>query len=122
MKINLSDDNAYESYKTLEVINLTPHPVSVRKIDGSFLNLPKCNNPARCVAVFQDVATADGIAVKRQMFGAVQNLPDPQDGTLFLVSLVVAQASKHRSDLVSPGAAIRDANGVQIGCDGLSVL
>jgi len=104
------------------IVNLTPHPVSVRRADGTFLSLPKCNNPARCVAVFQDVATVDGIAVKRQMFGAVQDLPDPQDGTLYLVSLVVAQASKHRSDLVSPGAAIRDANGVQIGCDGLSVV
>lgn len=103
------------------IINLTPHPVSIRRADGTFLALPKCDNPARCAVTFQDVTTADGIAVKRQVFGAVQNLPDPQDGTLFLVSLVVAQAA-NRSDLVSPGAAIRDANGVQIGCDGLSVL
>lgn len=103
------------------IINLTPHPVSIRRADGTFLALPKCDNPARCSVTFQDVTTADGIPVKRQVFGAVQNLPDPQDGTLFLVSLVVAQAA-NRSDLVSPGAAIRDANGVQIGCDGLSVV
>lgn len=103
------------------IVNLTPHPVSVRRADGTFLSLPKCDNPARCSVTFQDVTTADDIPVKRQVFGAVQNLPAPQNDTLFLVSLVVAQASK-RSDLVSPGAAIRDANGVQIGCDGLSVV
>ena len=106
----------------MTIINLTPHPVSVKQIDGSFLNLPKCDNPARCSVTFQDVTTADNIAVKRQVFGSVQNLPDPQYGTLFLVSLVVAQAAKFRGDLVSPGAAIRNADGVQIGCDGLSVL
>lgn len=104
------------------IVNLTPHPVSVRRADGTFLALPKCDNPARCSVTFQNVTTADGIPVKRQVFGAVQNLPAPQNDTLFLVSLVVAQAERHRSDLVSPGAAIRDANGVQIGCDGLSVV
>lgn len=106
----------------MNIINLTPHPVNIRRADGTFLNLPKCDTPARCSVSLQNVAGINGIAVNRQSFGEVQNLPPEEPDTYFLVSLVVAQAAKGRSDLVSPGGAIRNADGVQVGCDGLSIL
>lgn len=106
----------------MNIINLTPHPVNIRRTDGTFLNLPKCDTPARCSVNLQNVAGINGIALNRQSFGEVQNLPPEEPDTYFLVSLVVAQAAKWRSDLVSPGAAIRGADGVQVGCDGLSIL
>jgi hypothetical protein len=107
---------------TMNIINLTPHPVNIRRTDGTFLNLPKCETPARCAAKLQNVASINGIAINCQSFGEVQNLPEEQPDTYFLVSLIVAQAAKNRSDLVSPGTAIRGPDGVQVGCDGLSVL
>lgn len=104
------------------IINLTPHPVSIKRIDGTYLELPSCQTPARLEVAFQNVATVDGIAVKRQVFGKLHDLPEPQEDTIFFVSLLVAQAATGRTDLVSPGSPIRNPDGTISGCNGLSVL
>ncbi len=60
------------------------------------------------------------IPVFRTTFGEVEGLPEPQDDTLYIVSLLVRRARPYRGDLLSPGQLIRDAEGRPIGCKGLA--
>lgn len=53
----------------------------------------------------------DGIPVEAVIYGEIENLPDPVDGTFYIVSgLVAAAASQQgRKDCLAPGALVRDA-------------
>ena len=63
----------------------------------------------------------NGIALSRVTFGEVTGLPDPVEGTLYIVSALVRSALPARTDLASPGDLVRDAAGAVIGCKGLIV-
>ena len=102
------------------ILNLTPHRVSIRREDMSFLDLNPEPVPARRAVKNVVLGTVDGIVVSSQVFGPVENLPEPREGVLLLVSLIVAQAHPERRDLVTPGTAIRNPDGTQSGCIGLS--
>lgn len=52
--------------------------------------------------------------------GEVLNLPEPEEGTLFIVSRVVAEALPNRDDLLFPDDLVRDKEGRVIGAKGLS--
>ena len=51
--------------------------------------------------------------------GAVEGLPEERDDTLIIVSSLVAQAARDRSDLVIPNEAVRDEKGQIVGCKSL---
>ena len=108
-----------EKFKML-ILNYTPHKVSIRKADMTFLDLDPEPVPARRAVKNVVLGTVDGIVVSSQVFGSVENLPEPKEGVLLLVSLIVAQAHPERRDLVTPGTAIRNPDGTQSGCIGLS--
>ena len=77
-------------------INCTPHDIILN--DGTVF--PKTGTVARVQASFSEVV--DGVC--EQVFGTVQDLPDPINGTLFIVSAVVLTAAKlqGRTDCVAP--------------------
>jgi hypothetical protein len=54
----------------------------------------------------------DGIPVEAVIYGEIVGLPDPVDGTFYIVSgLVAAAASKQgRTDCFAPGAIVRDSD------------
>ena len=54
------------------------------------------------------------------MFGAVEGLPDPEEGVVWIVSRVVAEAAKERDDLLVTDDAVRDDQGRIIGCRALA--
>jgi hypothetical protein len=47
------------------------------------------------------------------------DLPDRREGVILIVSALIAEACPDRDDLLYPGAAVRDAEGRVVGCDGL---
>lgn len=118
--------------------NLTPHAVNVRRLDGTFLDIPASGNVARVEAKRTEMAPVDGIAVRMTTFGALTGLPAPQAGTIYIVSALVAQhkAAKRRvpvyddggmivsydTDVLVPGESIRDEAGRIVGCDGLAEI
>ena len=67
------------------------------------------------------VGEHDGVVLYRQSFGAVDGLPVPAEGTMYVVSLLVRQAAPDRADLASPGELVRDNAGQPTGCKGLAV-
>ena len=101
------------------IINLTPHPIVVRT-DGGDVTIPASGQVAR-VTSRQELAghiELDGvkIPVQKTTFGQVEGLPEPQDGTIYIVSgLVMTALAGTRDDVVqpdtSPAGAIRDADG-----------
>lgn len=110
----------------MNIINLTPHPVTVdpggpgeitfpasgvfariREVKGDLLNIPV---DGRRVAL-QEVSYAD----------EVEGLAAPTDGVVYLVSRVTAAAVK-RPDLVFPHDEVRDEEGQIIGCRALGTF
>ena len=88
------------------IINLTPHTINVN--DGR--SFPPSGQVARVTVSHLQVGMVDGIAIYQPTYGELVGLPDPVDGTVYLVSGQVAAAAK-RADVVAPatghGAAIR---------------
>lgn len=103
----------------MNLINLTPHSITIEKANGQTVTIPPSGTVARCAETRVHVRDVDGIAVSRAVYGDVTDLPDPQPDTIYIVSALVALAAR-RDDVLFPGPAIRDAEGKVIGCWGLS--
>jgi hypothetical protein len=111
----------------INVVNLTPHPLRIKRGDGTFLELPK---PAPGVAIprrsvktelVYSMESHDGsLPVYRTVLGPVENVPVDTPETVYVVSRIVVDALPDRTDLFSPGEAIRDAEGKVIGANGIS--
>lgn len=93
--------------------NFTPHAIVLN--DGRRF---ESEGVARVAASFTDFDT-DGVC--RQVFGDVQCLPEPEDGTLLIVSALVLGASD-REDLVAPATGhpecVRDERGFIVSVPG----
>lgn len=86
----------------MPIVNLTPHAISTADADGNLLaTYEPSGSLARCAVSSETVATVDGVAIRRTVFGEVTGIPAAQDGVLYLTSTLVAQAAK-RADVVSP--------------------
>lgn len=99
-------------------VNKTPHKLTIFRGDGSTLELDPIAPCPRASEVIQRVATLDGIEISRVTYGNVLDLPDPEDGTIYVVSMLVRSACPNRTDLVSPGKLVRDSGGNVIGAEG----
>ena len=98
----------------MHIINLTPHAIVIEKSDGTHISIPATTPSARIQQ--QNVASADidGIAVSDVVYGAVEYLPEPAPDTVYVVSAMVAQQCRGRTDVVAPdtgSSAIRDEAG-----------
>jgi hypothetical protein len=107
--------------KTL--VNLTPHPLTISTAAGSVIKLPKSELPARLAVTrhrLNDVTldTGETLEVNISQLGEIENLPEPQEGVILVVSALVADAAK-RGDVMSPGELLRDGEGNIVGAKGL---
>lgn len=92
-----------------KLVNLTPHAIKLN--DGT--EVPPSGTVARIASSYSEF-NSDRVA--EVVFGEPVGLPEPEEGTLFIVSGLLASALKGvRSDLVSPAtghpAAVRDESG-----------
>jgi hypothetical protein len=83
-------------------INCTPHDILWN--DGTVFS--KSGTIARVSATFSGFANG----VCDQVFGLVQDLPEPQEGTMWIVSAIVLTAAKMqgRTDCVAPATGHPD--------------
>jgi len=107
----------------INIINLTPHLVTIHGEDGQSCTLAP-GGPAPRLAVTRQPAGAimfAGITIPvcRPTLGETTGLPDAVAGIVLIVSALVAEANKTRSDLRSPGELVRDDTGVITGCKGV---
>lgn len=100
------------------VKNLTPHEINIGGV-----TFPPSGTVARVATIQKDAGTLvfDGHAfpVVENTYGAVEGLPDPEPGTVYLVSALVLSALEaqgiYRDDVfapdTSPQGAIRGEDG-----------
>jgi hypothetical protein len=117
--VNPSQPSAPSSVK---LVNLTPHEIVVYQGDNVVLRVPPSGQVARVTTKEEVVGVVNGVPLVRTVYGEIQGLPDPQPGTIYIVSLLVLQALQgRRSDVVAPNTsptplgAVRDAQGRIIG-------
>jgi hypothetical protein len=102
------------------IVNLTPHDLSVVLADESVCKIPKSGQVARVATKREAARPIGGVQTFRTTYGEVEGLPDPVDGTVFVVSGMVAARCPDRSDVFAPGELVRDGDGNVVGCRGLS--
>lgn len=102
----------------MNIVNLTPHRITViveNEKGKQTYEFPPSGQVARISAIQILAATIEGIPVVKTVFGDVENLSEPSEGTIYIVSSLVAQAlAGKRNDLVSPDSgptAYRDKDG-----------
>lgn len=102
----------------VNLINLTPHAVNFVTADGRQVDV----QPEGIIARLEqhDVLSRwiGRIPVYKTEYGEVQNLPDPQPDTIYIVSGMVLSQVPERDDVLSPGALIRNDAGQVIGAGG----
>jgi len=104
------------------LINLTPHPIVVVGDSGETLRvIPASGMIARLKTTTERCGSVDGVPLSRTVFGEPEGLPDPEDGTLYIVSQLIKSALPQRADLVVPAEVVRDQAGNIIGCKSLGL-
>ena len=90
-------------------VNLCPHQIVLN--DGRVF--PPSGNVARVSSSFSEF---DSEGICSNVFGEVTGLPEPQENTIYIVSMLVAGIAK-RADVVSPATGhpdcIREAGQVK---------
>lgn len=103
------------------IINLTPHAITIM-LEQPMVIEPTFP-PARVSVANTPAEPVDGIPTVRTVIGTVENLPEPAEGVVYVVSALVAQQCQDRNDVfapdTSPTGAVRDDKGLIIGVKGL---
>jgi len=93
----------------MNIINLTPHTIKVM-CDNKVIEFPS-QGSARVNSVSKTVSEINGIPIKEIEYSDIIGLPDPQENTCFIVSMLVLQRKGTRTDLIAPNTdntAIRE--------------
>jgi len=86
----------------MDIVNLTPHDVLVVDDNNKVLmNIPTTDLVARLKTAPVVVGKVNGIPLVKHKCISFINLPDPNPGTMFLVSSLIQQFSS-RGDLIAP--------------------
>lgn len=132
----------------MPITNLTPHKLDIEVASGSIIVIPTTAGStagtkliARCieqaVPAGEIVLGDETIKLYGTTYGAVELIevtddkdmlqvgdampfPEPQDGVFYAVSFMVRDRMPKRTDVISPGKAIRTPDGKIIGAKGFS--
>lgn len=102
-----------------KIINLTPHTLNF-VFNETKVDIAPSGLIARVSTKETSMDPINGIPVFRTEYGEIENLPDPCEGTVYVVSSLVAARCPERTDVFVPGRPIRDAQYRIIGSSGLS--
>ena len=120
--------------KCVKIVNLTPHAITIILPDGQKLEIPPSGTVARVSVKAKEVGKLEyagmEVPIVKLEYGDVVGLPEPQEGTIYLVSTLVLMALKDkgikRNDVFSPDtspeSAIRDSQGRIIGVRRLQTI
>lgn len=110
-----------------ELVNMTPHPITVFDVDGNqpIVTVPS-SGMVRVAETVRTVSEGEGQVPLVQIVrdpDKIEGLPAWAIGRYVIVSDLAYQAAKTlgREDFLRPGPAVRDENGRIIGCKGLAI-
>lgn len=97
----------------MNIVNLTPHALTLRDGEGTDHTIAPSEQVARVSSTPGTLSSVPGIPVPvatATVFGEVSGLPDPIEGSVFIVSALVGGAlvGKGRSDVLLPGTGPND--------------
>lgn len=102
-------------------INCTPHPITLLGSDNEvIISLSKGEVVPRLSQSTKQVDVVEGVSITETSFGEIQDLPEPKEGVLLIVSRLVLTACPNRKDLVVPNELVRDSDGNIKGCKSLA--
>jgi hypothetical protein len=103
----------------MKIRNFTPHPIN---IEGQEVIVSE--GIIRCREIVEVIGEHAGVQLIKKTFGELEGLPEPEEGTIFVVSIIAATAAKElgRIDCVVPGEVIRDEEGRIVGCKNLAII
>jgi len=106
-----------------KILNLTPHPITICDAAGNILKvIPPSGQIARLSAkTVRTGETVDDVPLSKTVFGEPDGLPEPENGTLYIVSQLIKSALPQRTDLVVPAEVVRDDKGNIVGCQSLGL-
>mgnify|MGYP003649494106 CR=1 FL=1 len=106
----------------MKLKNLTIHDINIQIAGTDELFCIKPSSiVARCkteyTTVEQVTCGGDTFNIRERYFNEPTDLPEPQDGVLYIVSRIVAEACADvRTDLLMVDETMRDSDGRIIGC------
>lgn len=110
----------------MKIVNLCQNDLKIRTSTGEIRDFPKAEKPAKVSETSEVVRAIGPFDIHRLKFGKVQNLPDPEPGTFYIVPRIVAATAKEEGrdiyDLIIPGRGIRNSEGRVIVADGFDIL
>lgn len=103
----------------MKIINLTPHALNFLDAENRVILSVPSSGVARAAQRRETIGTVDvdgvTLPVTRSAFGAVEGLPAPEAGTIYVVSAITAQAVPEREDVFVVEDDLLDENGCIIG-------
>jgi S-adenosylmethionine hydrolase len=112
----------------MELINLTPHAVTIVDEDGNVLLAIASSGVARAKQADHKVGElmvgGVAVAVFETVFGDTDGLPEPAEGVAYVVSIITLNAARAQGrstdDLFITNGLVRDAAGAILGCRALA--
>lgn len=105
----------------MNIINATPHDITVIKKGDTKVTFPKSGIIARVSSSYEELEAIDGFTMVHQTFGEIEGLPEETNETMYIVSAMVLSANRSRKDLIAPNTgatAIRDEKGHIVAVNG----
>lgn len=104
----------------MRIVNLTPHEVKIVDGGNNVVAVFPSDGVARASQHDVLVDEINSIPVVKTEFGEVLGLPEPTEGTVFIVSRITIEAARAQGrstdDLLVTSGAVRDSQGRIIGC------
>lgn len=104
----------------MRVVNLTPHEVTVFDDNDVVIKTYPSAGLARASQANTPVDNIDGVLVVSTSYGEVTGLPEPTEGTVFIVSFITVNAARAHGrttdDLLVTSSPVRNDRGQVIGC------
>ena len=109
----------YQEFK--KFVNLIGHDITI----SGHATLPKCNNPCRVETQQMIIGKLGGVPIAKTEFMKIVNLPEPEDGTYYIVSRIAMDYVPFKREDVfcvdTGSTAIRDENGQVVAVTQLSI-
>ena len=111
----------------MKIRNLTPHAINLLNDNNEVVAIIEPSGIIARAAQTKELVEelcVDGmtIPVYKSEFGKVENLPEQEKDTIFVVSALTAQACKGRNDVYITDNPVRDEQGRIIGCRSLGKI
>lgn len=106
----------------MRFVDLTQHDPTIVLENGDGLVLPASGEAARVAFSARQVDEIDGVPIFETVCEPeVAGLPEPEDGTVFIVSSSAARTAR-RHDVLAPAKLIRDDDGRVVAAGGFAAF